>query len=85
MGMTRKQEIKQSSTLVDVTIPAGSKAILIPYIRSEKMDIVSVVIKHDKDGTSEWVMRREEAVRLGIIADDEDKEELPEEAPESFA
>jgi hypothetical protein len=81
--MTRKQKIERTKTLVDVTVPAGSEAMLIPYARSERMDIISVLISHDKDGTSEWTMPREDAIRLGIIG--EDKTEEPVEGRDNVA
>lgn len=78
--MTRKKtKTAKTKTLVDVVIPAGSEAIHEPYVRVERNDYVSVLISHDKHTTSEWLIPREDAIRLGIIPGSfEEGEELPE-------
>ena len=66
--MSRKpKSLDRYVTLKDVTIPAGSEGTAFLYVRSEKHNYMSVLISHDEDTTSEWLIPVEDALRLGII------------------
>jgi hypothetical protein len=69
--MPRKQKTQKVLTTKEIVIPVGSEATVTPYMKSSKTDFVSVLISHDKNGTSEWTMPVEDAIRLGFIENTE--------------
>lgn len=74
--MTRKKsQTVFVKTLKDVVIPAGTEGTLEPWRRSDIIDYVSVMVSHNKDVTSEWLIPRKDAISLGIIAETEKPEE----------
>lgn len=66
--MTRKvKSFVNVSLLKPIVIPEGEECTIIPFVRSEKINSVSILIEMDKDATAELNMPYEDAIRLGYI------------------
>ena len=74
--MTAKRHKTQTvSLLEDITIPAGTEAVIEPPHHTHyATKYVSVLIAHGKDRTSKWLMPLDEAVSFGLVSEPERKQ-----------
>lgn len=57
-------------TLKNILIPAGSEVGPAPVSITRYVDYVSVIVSHGPDHTSEWAMPKDDAIALGIVAEE---------------
>jgi hypothetical protein len=69
--MPRKRVTTETTnTLVDITVPAGAGVVHEHFRRFDMHDYISVAVDIAEGVSGEWVMKREDAIALGLVPED---------------
>jgi hypothetical protein len=69
--MSRKRVTTETTnTLVDITVPAGAGVVHEHFRRFDMHDYISVAVDIAEGVSGEWVMKREDAIALGLVPED---------------